>query len=213
MIKTLALKLGRLPGLPPISIQTTPVTVFVGPNNSGKSKVLSEIHRFCTSGQKNSTDVILEQVEFGDFSDEWAEERISHVTLRPHATEFVQPNHIIVGKKGVRHHLPKDELRLALTHANNRITQFCQWYLAYNTLILDGKSRINLINEQSAGDLQQPPTTSFQILFHDDKKRKWGIHTNAAMLAFLDGEPEAATSASGRQGLPQELRRLSRLVP
>jgi hypothetical protein len=31
--------------------------------------------------------------------------------------------------------------------------------------------------------------------------------------ARMDREPEAGTSASGRQGLPQELRRRSRLVP
>ena len=172
MIKNLTLKFGRLPGLPPISIQTTPVTVFVGPNNSGKSRVLSEIHRFCTDGHKNMTDVVLDHVEFDEFSSEKAEEKIAHVTLHPHATESVHPNHVIVGKKGVRHQLPKEELRLALTHANNRVAQFCQWYLTYNTLILDGKSRINLVNQQHAGDLQQPPTTSFQILFHDDRKRK-----------------------------------------
>lgn len=172
MIKNLTLKFGRLPGLPPISIATTPVTVFVGPNNSGKSKVLSEIHRFCTDGQRNTTDVILDQVEFHEFSSEKASERIEHVTLHPHASEAVHPDHIIVGKKGVRHQLPKAELLLALTNANSRLAQFCQWYLAYNTLILDGKSRINLVNQQHAGDLQNPPATSFQILFHDDQKRK-----------------------------------------
>jgi hypothetical protein len=29
-----------------------------------------------------------------------------------------------------------------------------------------------LIGQQSAGDLQQPPQTSFQVLFRDDAKRK-----------------------------------------
>lgn len=172
MIKNITLKFGRLPELPPISIDVTPVTVFVGPNNSGKSKVLSEIHRFCTSGQRNATDVVLDQVEFHEFSPETAAERIAHVTLRPHATEAVQPNHIIVGKKGQRLHLPEAELLTVLTNVNGRVLHFCQWYLAYNTLILDGKSRINLINQQQAGDLQNPPATSFQILFHDDQKRK-----------------------------------------
>ena len=49
--------------------------------------------------------------------------------------------------------------------------RFCQWYLTYNTLILDGKSRISLIEDQNAGDLQQPPETSFQTLFRDNHKR------------------------------------------
>ena len=39
MISNFRLKFGRAPALPPETITTTPVTVFVGPNNSGKSKV------------------------------------------------------------------------------------------------------------------------------------------------------------------------------
>jgi len=37
--------------------------------------------------------------------------------------------------------------------------------------MLDGKSRINLVNQQTAGDLQQDPQNSLQALFRDDKKR------------------------------------------
>jgi len=36
---------------------------------------------------------------------------------------------------------------------------------------LDGRSRIDLVNEQPAADLQQPPHTSFQVLFRDDARR------------------------------------------
>jgi len=45
------------------------------------------------------------------------------------------------------------------------------WYLAFNTLILDGKNRINLINQQAAGDLQHDPQLSFQVLFRDNVRR------------------------------------------
>jgi hypothetical protein len=38
-------------------------------------------------------------------------------------------------------------------------------------LILDGRNRINLINQQQAGDLQQAPQSSLQVLFRDDPKR------------------------------------------
>src|SRR5581483_3513480 len=58
-----------------------------------------------------------------------------------------------------------------LRDTNAHMSQFCQWYLAYNTLILDGKSRIGLVNEQNAGDLLQPPHTSLQVLFQGDAKR------------------------------------------
>ena len=171
MIDTLSLKFGRAPGLPAETIHTTPVTVFVGPNNSGKSKVLAEIYQYCTTGRRNVSDVIVERVGFGVLSLQAAEARVRHVTLRPHVNETLLPDHVIVGKRGHRQHVPEQELIKSLTSANTRTRKFCQWYLAYNTLILDGQSRINLINEQTAGDLQQAPQTSFQTLFRDNTRR------------------------------------------
>jgi ABC-type cobalamin/Fe3+-siderophores transport system ATPase subunit len=171
MIKNLRLKFGKGPSSPPETITTTPVTVFVGPNNSGKSKVLSEIHRFCTSGQRNSTDVIVDTIEFNVFTEDVANDKIARVTLKPHATESVLPDHVIVGKRGTRHQLNRQQLVEAFKNTNSQANRFCQWYLQYNTLILDGQSRISLINQQAAGDLQQPPHTSFQVLFRDDARR------------------------------------------
>lgn len=171
MIKNLRLKFGKGPGSVPEHISTTPVTVFVGPNNSGKSKVLSEIHRFCTSGQKNATDVIVDDIEFDVFGDTVADEKITRVTLKPNPAESVLPDHIIVGKRGTRHQLNRAQLIEAFKNPNTQANRFCQWYLQYNTLILDGQSRIGLMNQQAAGDLQQPPHTSFQVLFRDDARR------------------------------------------
>jgi hypothetical protein len=51
------------------------------------------------------------------------------------------------------------------------VQAFCQWFLTYSTVMLDGASRINLVAQQPAGDLQQHPTSSFQVLFTDDAKR------------------------------------------
>lgn len=172
MIKSLRLKFGKGPGSAAETIETTPVTVFVGPNNSGKSKVLSEIHRFCSSGQRSTTDVIVEEIEFNTFSADAAEEKIKHVTLKPYPTESVHPDHIIVGKRGARNQLKKEELIEAFKNSNTQANRFCSWYLQYNTLILDGQSRISLINHQQAGDLQQPPHSSFQVLFRDDARRQ-----------------------------------------
>ena len=83
MIKNLSLKFGRALGLPPETIHTNPVTVFVGPNNSGKSKILAEIHQYCTNGQRNISNVIVEQVGFEDLLSRICQELIKHVTLRP----------------------------------------------------------------------------------------------------------------------------------
>jgi ABC-type cobalamin/Fe3+-siderophores transport system ATPase subunit len=171
MIQSLKLKFGKTAS-PPLTIPTTPVTVFVGPNNSGKSKVLTEINQFCITGNVNIADVILDKIDFEPFRPEVADEKIKQVSIQPNLGESVLPEHVIVGKRGYRNTIHKSGLLNSLLNPNANTSLFCQFYLTYNTLILDGKNRINLIIPQSSGDLQQPPQTSFQVLFRDDQKRK-----------------------------------------
>lgn len=172
MIKNIKLKFGRADGLEAVSIDTTPITVFVGPNNSGKSKILSEIQQFCSNGRRNANSLIIEAIELEAISNEIVDQRIAKVRLRPNPGEAVQPDHIFVGKKGTRHQVHAEQFKQALVNPNAQPTHTCSWYLAYNTLILNGSNRINLINQQDAGNLQQPANTSFQLLFRDDEKRK-----------------------------------------
>src|SRR5690348_5461157 len=68
MISQLRLKFGRAANLPADTIAITAVTVFVGPNNSGKSKVLSEIQHYCSTGRKDTTAVILDELKLEGFS-------------------------------------------------------------------------------------------------------------------------------------------------
>jgi ABC-type cobalamin/Fe3+-siderophores transport system ATPase subunit len=172
MIKKINLKFGSALGLEHASIAATPVTVFVGPNNSGKSKILEEVFQFCNSGQKNVNSLILENIEFENLGTTIALQEVDAITLEPHMGEAVQQGYVIVGKRRFRDQVPIQQLLSALQNPNANTNQFCQWYLKSNVTILDGKSRINLINEQNAGDFQQSPQTSFQTLFRDDKKRK-----------------------------------------
>lgn len=171
MITNLSLKFGRAPGVAPEQIATTPITVFVGPNNSGKSKILREIHRYCSTGQRDVGDVLVESIEFDNCSPEDAEARVQRVTLPRRATEAMNLDHVIVGKRGVRNQVPRERLLSSMQNANTDARHFCPWYLSFNTLILDGQSRINLVGQQAAGDLQQEAHSSFQVLFRDNTKR------------------------------------------
>jgi ABC-type cobalamin/Fe3+-siderophores transport system ATPase subunit len=171
MISQIVLKFGRAPGLPVETIQATPVTVFVGPNFSGKSKILTEILQFCSSGQRSLGNVILDSITFHGFSAADAPGQIAKVQLKPQPSELQTPGSIFVGKRGNRHQVPEQNLLRALENPNENSNWYCVWYLSYNTLMLDGKNRINLVNEQPAGDLQQAPHASLQALFRDDATR------------------------------------------
>ncbi len=172
MIKNIKLKFGRAEGLAPESIAAMPITVFVGPNNSGKSKILTEIQQFCSSGNRNANNVIIDSIELSSFTDEILDKKIEGVTLKPNPGEAQHPGHIFVGKGPTRHQVNEAQFIEALKSPNSQPTHTCQWFLAYNTLILNGSNRINLVNQQKAGNLQGPAHTSFQLLFRDDEKRK-----------------------------------------
>ena len=172
MISNIRLKFGRAVGLPPEDIETTPVTVFVGPNNSGKSKALSEIEQFCRTGQKNTSSVIIDNLTYSGLSSEEAEKAIENIRQSPNPNETVIADHVFIGSRYGRAQVPLIGLTRYVQNPSENVTAFCQWFLTHNTLMLDGRSRINLVNQQSAGDLQMPSQSSFQALFRDDTKRQ-----------------------------------------
>jgi ABC-type cobalamin/Fe3+-siderophores transport system ATPase subunit len=171
MIESIRLKFGRIPKEPTQAIPATPITVFVGPNNSGKSKVLREIEVVCRQGIYSATNVILDEVVFRGRSENEIENLIQHFTLPPLPEEVIDPDYVLLGKGQHRIQAPKVRLTSALRYPTENMGGFAIWYLRYNTLMLDGKSRITLAQPQVAGDLKSPATTSFQVLFRDNQKR------------------------------------------
>lgn len=189
MIKTFSLKFGRAPKLPSETIPPAPVTVFVGPNNSGKSKILAEIHQYCTQGRWDASNVIVEQIGFESFSQESAEARIKHVTLPPNMSHGQQPGILMVGKRGTRRQVRREDFVASFLDPDAHARIFCRDYLAYNTLMLDGINRLNLISDQEGGDLQQDTQTSFQVLFKDKEKRaevRRIVHEAVGMYLVVD---------------------------
>lgn len=171
MISSFKLRFGRAPGIPANPIDTTPVTVFVGPNNSGKSKVLAEIEQYCSNGQKDASAVILDDLTFAGLPEDKALRAIDHLKQPPNPGESVHVDHIFVGSKYGRQQVHFNSLAQFVQNPSANLHAFCTWFFRHSTLILDGRSRINLVNQQGAGDLQQAPQSSFQVLFRDDAKR------------------------------------------
>ncbi len=171
MIQSLSLKFGAVPGGAPLTIRPTPITIFVGPNNSGKSTALAELHRWCVSGQPAATNVVG-AIVFDESTRDEAVEKVGRFTLHPRATDTIPLGYILVGRRGHRMQAPESSLLSVIEHPNAQPQQFAQWYLQHDTLMLDGPSRIALVKEQDFGDLQQPPQNSFQVLFREDDRRE-----------------------------------------
>lgn len=171
MITSLELKFGRVPGAIGEKIAVTAVTVFVGPNNSGKSRILQEIERYCRNGNKDANALVLADLEFNGLDLPKANHSIERLQQSPQRGEALNTGHIFVGSRYGRNQVPISEITQYVQSPSMNVTAFCQWYLTHYTLILDGRSRINLVNQQGAGDLQRPAESSFQVLFRDDTKR------------------------------------------
>lgn len=171
MIKSIKLKFGRSPSISPEMVEVTPITVFVGPNNSGKSIVLSEIHRFCSSGAADSGYLIIGQIELKSFSPTEASELINKITVKQPRGVAVPSGHVLLHKGSQGSHVPLASLRAALEGSGRQPRAASGMFLRFHTLKIDGQSRIGLVNEQGAGDLQKAADTSFQVLLRDDAKR------------------------------------------
>lgn len=68
--------------------------------------------------------------------------------------------------------VPQNKLIEVIQKPNENKENFCTWYLAHQTMKLDGPGRISLINTQAGGDLLTAPVNSLQVLFRDDSKRE-----------------------------------------
>ena len=83
MLKKLTLKFGPTAGQAPLEIGATSITVFVGPNNSGKSKLLAELHHYCQDGTGRADDVILRNIDFEPIPSNEIGGVIDSLTLNP----------------------------------------------------------------------------------------------------------------------------------
>ena len=96
---------------------------------------------------------------------------VEHLRVEPNPGESLHVDHILIGGRGGRQQVPPDLMTQIIHNPAQNVPLFCTWFLSRNTLMLDGRSRIDLVNQQPAGDLQQGPLSSFQVLFRDDAKR------------------------------------------
>jgi len=170
MISTFKLKFGRSPGAPAESISATPVTVFVGPNNSGKSRVLNEIQTFCRTGVPDHHNQILEQLTFTGLPADAVTHAVERL-VRPPGGNRIAIDQILIGSSQGQHVVHRANFEKLIENPAGQYGSFCETFLTHGTLALNGHNRIGLVSQQDAGDLQQPANSSLQVLFRSDAKR------------------------------------------
>ena len=177
MIDKIQLKSGSSAGEQNLQFDVTPITIFVGPNNSGKSRILIELENYCRKTHGQANDLVLENLTLTSFSQEEIEQEISKIETVPNIGENVKPGHVILSKinpqnnSALRTQIDKQGLINEAQNPNNRIGYY-QQFLSMYTMRLDGTNRLNLLAEQNAGDLQKTPANHLAHLFINNELRE-----------------------------------------
>lgn len=170
MLKKLKLQAGTYPSSDEnLEIELSPVTVFIGPNNSGKSQALIEIEGWI----KGKTELlnVISNLEFESLTREQVYEKmLDRIKIAP-SKDFIpySNNHLWIGKYGNNQQIYLPDLintALSPSKENFKNSQLAE-VLSYFTTKLDGYNRLYLVNSQNAGDLQGDPIDSFSKLFKD----------------------------------------------
>lgn len=176
MIKIIKLKAGPSGEKNGLEVELTPITVFVGPNNSGKSKVLIEIESQIKNGDVNPDNLVLDNIEPLPMTESEIIEDIERLKA-PFISEARGGGHYSLGKLNPQSNsLGKIYVNTAVV-IKEAISPALNWhsyaqYLSLYTLRLDGTNRLNLLQEQNAGDLQSVPKNHLAYLFSNNSVRE-----------------------------------------
>ena len=156
----------------PLSMEAQGVTIFVGPNNSGKSLVLRELESALSSNGQIQTKLLH------DFDLMWPTEPQVEEDITRLKTKG--PRGMVVDNIYVGRFNPGGQFEGQEVNRNSIAVQFKQknkhWvssqFLRFFLIRLDGRTRFDLTNDKPTGDLLAPPQNTLAHLFQDDDLRK-----------------------------------------
>jgi predicted ATP-dependent endonuclease of OLD family len=170
MLKSITLRFTERPE--PIIVPTEGVTIFVGPNNSGKSLALREIEHALITGQIPEGKLVRDfEVSMPNADQLQADIDL----LRKKAPKGLSPDQVYIGR-----FLPNGQLDSNTLGARDLEAQVIQnnkqWVTAnfwrLFQIRLDGRTRFDLTNDRPTGDLLAIPQNILVHLFQDDELRK-----------------------------------------
>jgi predicted ATPase len=173
MLESISLKFTEL--AEPLRIPAQGVTIFVGPNNSGKSLVLREIE-LDVSSHPTIHKKLLDDFEIIWMGEDELNRIIDHLKKRPlpgTSADFVrigrfEPNGTL-SAQDVSH---RDLRHLMMTRQNQNKRWLTSQFLRFLLIRLDGRTRFELTNDQTRGDLLGPAQNMLMHLFQNGNDRK-----------------------------------------
>lgn len=155
--------------------EASPVTVLVGPNNSGKSLALREIESWALGS--SDARVVVEEIDVADpGSKDEVEALIEGFVTTPPPNQMVPPNSTYIRTfrpdgSNEEAWVPWDALS---THGEERpASQYLRQVLVRHFVArLDGRTRFALMDDRPWPDMQRPPQHHLGALFVDEAARQ-----------------------------------------
>lgn len=176
MIKKLNLKFGSTLEGETLEFDPDAITIFVGPNNSGKSLALREIENYSKSGPQANRNII-ESIDYNIPSKDEIGILIKKKSQAPPENfalsegELFVPDYDPINERSQNHRINLEYLKNLSEQASVDNYLFNN-FVSLFVIRLDGKTRFNLTNNRSSGDLQGEPKNHLMALFKDDEARK-----------------------------------------
>ena len=189
LLKSVTLKFGSSIGEPLVELNEPTFTVFVGPNNSGKSQVLREITNWCRHGEAPNAKLI-QMLSFQALSREAAE--TYEESIRPGERAGLRGAESTYNYRfdGRQYQTTPSNIIGPLVAPTSRDAQlnFARFYATTHLSSLDGASRIGLLSPQNRGDLKDPQSAFARLLTDDSKREKVRaiIYDGIAKYAGID---------------------------
>ncbi|WP_434713169.1 ATP-binding protein [Rhizobium sp. YTUHZ045] len=167
-VNKLVFRAGEGPHAPPLHLNPQSVTVFIGPNNGGKSASLREVHRFLATGIAQNT--IFTEIDYTLLEEDEIATKID--LLWDKSYQSSDSVNIRLGSRGNSHEVSLDSLRRALNVGAGRYSQYVHnIFLRHFLLNLGGENRLGLTSNAKAPNLRELPQTTIAALFKDDPVR------------------------------------------
>lgn len=176
LLEYMVFKNGAGPDAPPLEIAPGRVTVFVGPNNGGKSSALRDISNEFVFNPSHDQ-LVISSLRFANVTRERAEQKISKYRVpeagqTPERRIFMRRN---IGRQEVNEQFLLDHLLNVFNQGqrdqgHNR-QYISQHLLSMFALNLTGENRLGLVSPSQAQRLTDPAQTTIAALFQDDPLR------------------------------------------
>lgn len=172
-IQQLRFRVGNGQGKPSLTLHPSSVTIFIGPNNGGKSRALSEIQH-SVSPIGNLQFKVFDGVDVSDIGKDEFNDKLARIEVPKLVTDSADPGIVAVSGRGGRQTFSKSYVEQGLSaHTDIGSRQYAaQNFLKYFYINLSGTDRLSLAMAKPAEPVGTSPTSTIAALFSNDKARQ-----------------------------------------